>query len=173
MRVLRLPAALAVAAVLAAGAAGCAATIEGSGSPAQGLATGGPTPTVSPTGSSSPTATASPSPTPRPTPTISQITVRRKLLCVLEQASIRTINSQFNSSKDRNTQIRVLRTGATSISGHLTRSQLSANDRVRRSGQSVLSQLNSLIRAAEAGRTPSTDPYNRATRAFQQVCGSL
>lgn len=167
MRVSALPVLLAAA--LLAGA-GCATVVEGSGSIAEGVVTGAPTPSSEPdpTGSSDPTET-----TPAPTPTTDPTAVRQRLLCVLERASITSINSQFNKSKNRDVQIRVLRTGATTIGGHLSRSGLPADDRIRKPGQGVLDQLNKLVRDASKGGTPSTAPYNTATQRFQQACGAL
>jgi hypothetical protein len=101
------------------------------------------------------------------------VLVRRRLLCVLERASITSINEQFNKSKNREVQVRVLRTGATTIGGHLRRSGLPADDRIRQPGQGVLDQLNKLVRAAGAGGSPSTTPYNQATQRFQQACNAL
>jgi hypothetical protein len=158
-----------LAAVLLAGA-GCATTVEGNGSVAEGVVT------RAPTSSSEPDPTDSPDPTgttPAPTPTTDPTVVRQRLLCVLERASITNINSQFNKSKVRDVQLRVLRTGATTIGGQLSRSGLPASDKIRKPGQDVLDQLNRLVRDASRGGTPSTTPYNTATRRFQQVCGSL
>jgi hypothetical protein len=171
MRVSALPVLLAAAAVLTAGA-GCAATIEGTGTIAEGVITGGPTPTGSPdpSGSAEPSGTT---PAPAQTPTSDPVLVRQRLLCVLERASITSINSQFNKSKNREVQIRVLRTGATTISGHLRGSGLPAGDRIRRPGQGVLDQLNMLVRDAGTGGSPSTAPYNQATQRFQQACNAL
>ncbi len=181
MRLSRLPALLAAAALLGGGVA-CAATIEGTGAPAAGVATAGPTLTGAPTGmptATVPTATGpsetsvSPTPTPAPIPTTDPVMVKRRLLCVLERASIASINNQFNRTKDRAVQIRVLRTGATTIKGHLSRSGLPGNDRVRKPGQNVLDQLNRLVTDASGGGTPSTAPYNAATQGFQRACNAL
>jgi hypothetical protein len=179
MRVSALPVLLAAA--LLAGA-GCATTVEGNGTIAEGVVTGsppsstGPDPgessdpsgSLDPSGSSDPAGTA-----PAPTPTTDPDLVRQRLLCVLERASIVSINSQFNKSKDRDVQIRVLRTGATTISGQLSRSGLPAGDKIRQAGQRVLDQLTKLVRAASSGGAPSTTPYNTATQRFQQACGAL
>ena len=169
MRVSALPARLAIAALLVAGA-GCATTIEGTGSIAEDVLTGAPTPTSTSdsTDSTEPTAT-----TPAPSPPADQVLVRQRLLCVLERASITSINNQFNKSKNRETQLRALRTGATTISGHLKRSGLPAGDRIRKPGQGVLDELTGLVRKASVGGTPSTAPYNRATQRFQQACDSV
>lgn len=173
MRLSRLPVLLAAAALLGGGVA-CSAAIDGTGSPAAGLVTPGPTGTGAPTATSGPTETSPPpSPTAAPTPTTNTVTVRQRLLCVLERAAITSTNSQFNKSKDRAVQIRVLRAGAATISGHLSRSGLPADDRVRRPGQSVLDQLNRLVRTATGGSTPSTAPYNLATRNFQKACSTI
>jgi hypothetical protein len=167
MRVSALPVLL--AAVLLAGA-GCATTVEGNGSIAEGVVTGAPTSSSDP----EPTDTSDPTEsTPAPTPTTDPMLVRQRLLCVLERASITTINSQFNKSKNRDVQIQVLRTGATTIKGHLSRSELPAGDKIRKPGQGVLDQLNKLVRDAGGGGAPSTTPYNQATQRFQQACGTL
>jgi hypothetical protein len=181
MRLSRLPAVL-VATVLMAGIASCATTIEGSGTIAAGVVTGGPTPTETsddddPSTSPSPTAEpTSDSPTPDPTtasPTANPVRTRELTLCVLERASIASINSQFNASKDRSGQVKVLRSGVTTIKGHITRSALPATDGVRRAGQSVLDQLSRLATAAGAGGSPSTTPYNAATGQFQKACNGI
>jgi hypothetical protein len=177
MRVLRLPGTFLVAALLGAGVVACSQTIEGAGTVAEGVVTAGPSPTDtgsptetgSPTGSPTPTGTSAPT----PTPTTNPITVRRRVLCVLEQASITSINSQFHKSKVRATQIRVLRTGAATITGQINRSGLPTADRIRASGQAVVNQLNGLVRAANGGGTPSTGPYNTATRNFQKACTTV
>lgn len=174
MRVSPLPVLLAAAALLT-GAVGCAATIEGSGSAAaevvalpSGSGTPDPSGTGDPTESSDPTET-----TPVPTPTTDPMLVRQRLLCVLERASITSINSQFNKTKKRDAQIRVLRTGATTINGHISRSGLPTSDKIRKPGQAVLDRLNKLVRDAGSGGSPSTTPYNQATKVFQQACSAL
>jgi hypothetical protein len=168
MRVSALPALL--AAVVLVGGVGCATAIEGRGSVAEGVVTPGPSGTATPDpGESSDPGETTPAPTPTTDPTL----VKQRLLCVLERASITSINSQFNKSKKRDVQIRVLRTGATTISGHLRRSGLPAGDKIRKPGQGVLDQLNKLVRDASRGGTPSTTPYNQATQRFQQACGTL
>lgn len=178
MRLSRLPAALLAGALLT-GIVSCATTVEGTGTIAADVATGGPsgtgtpgtpgTPTPSPEGT-----TASPAPPP-PTasPTTNPIVVKRRLLCVLERAAIAGVNSQFNKQKNRDAQIRVLRSGATTIRGHIRRSGLPGNDRIRRTGQSVLNQLDRLVAEASVGRSPSTTPYNKATQTFQTACNSV
>ena len=99
--------------------------------------------------------------------------VKQRLLCVLERASITSINSQFNKTKSRDAQIRVLRTGVTTIKGHLSRSGLPAGDKIRKPGQAVLDQLDKLVQDAGGGGSPSTMPYNQATQRFQQACNAL
>jgi hypothetical protein len=173
MRLSRLPAVL-VAAVLMAGVASCATTVEGSGTIASDVVSGGPTPSGSSSGGSDPS--GSDSPTPDPTtasPTPDPVKVQELALCVLERAAITNINSQFNKSKDRNGQIRVLKSGVTTIKGHISRSSLPATDRIRRSGQGVLDQLSKLATAASGGSSPSTAPYNQATQQFQKACNAI
>ena len=156
-------------AVALVGGIGCATTIEGSGSVAEEVVTA-PTGTATPdpSGSSEPSGT-----TPAPTPTTDSMLVRQRLLCVLERASITSINSQFNKTKKRDVQLRVLRAGAATISGHLRRSGLPAGDRIRKPGQGVLDQLNMLVRDASRGGSPSPTPYNQATQRFQVACSAL
>lgn len=171
MRLSRLPAVL-VAAVLLAGVASCATTVDGSGTVASDVVSGGPTPT-SDDPSGSPT---SESPTPDPTsasPTANPVKTRELALCVLERAAITSINSQFNASKNRTGQIKILKSGVTTIKGHITRSALPASDGIRSSGQGVLDQLNKLATAASGGNSPSTTPYNAATQKFQKACNSI
>jgi hypothetical protein len=179
MRLTRLPAAL-VAAALLAGIASCATTIDGTGTVASDVVTGGPTPTAgSDPGSTddpAPSPTSDPattSPAPDPTPTTSAITVRERALCVLERAAIATINTSFNGSKERSAQIKILRTGSTTIGGQISRSGLPATDTIRRSGQAVLDQLNRLVKDASGGSSPSTNAYNTATQKFQTACNSV
>ena len=171
MRVSAPPVLLAVALLVA--GAGCARTVEGTGTLAEGVIAGTPTPSGTsdpsgPTGSADPAQT-----TPAPSPSTDPVLVRQRLLCVLERASITTINSQFNKSRNRDVQLRVLRTGATTIGGHLKRSGLPTGDKIRKPGQGVLDQLNKLVRDASAGGSPSTTPYNEATQRFQQACNAL
>jgi hypothetical protein len=174
MRLSRLPVLLAGAALL--GVVSCATTIEGTGSIAAGVVTPGPSgssaPTGDPTSTGAPTETADPT-TSVPTPTTNPAAVKQRLLCVLEQATIVSINSQFNKTKDRAAQIAVLRTGASTIRGHLSRSGLPATDKVRRPGQSVVDQLDRLVTNASGGGSPSTAPYNLATRNFQKACSAV
>jgi hypothetical protein len=183
MRLSRLPAVL-VATVLMAGIASCATAIEGSGTIAAGVVTGGPTPTATsddddPSTSPSASPTAEPtsdSPTPDPTtadPTANPVRTRELALCVLERASIASINSQFNASKDRSGQVKILKSGVATIKGHIGRSSLPAGDGIRRTGQAVLDQLGRLATAAGAGGSPSTAPYNAATSQFQKACNGI
>jgi hypothetical protein len=179
MRLSRLPAVL-VAAVLLAGVASCAATVDGSGTIASDVVTGGPTPSGTsddPTGTPEPSeSSSSDSPTPDPTtagPTPNPARTRELTLCVLERAAIASINSQFNASKSRSGQIKILKTGVTTIKGHLTRSALPASDPIRASGQGVLDQLSKIANAAAGGSSPSTTPYNSATQKFQKACNSI
>ncbi|HZB49233.1 MAG TPA: hypothetical protein VE547_09080 [Mycobacteriales bacterium] len=172
MRVSALP--VLVAATLLAAGAGCATTVEGTGRLAEGVVTGAPS--AAPTGSGAPEPTGSSDPTTSPTPpspTTDPVLIRQRLLCALERASIISINSQFNKTKSRDSQIRVLRSGATTITGHLRRSQLPARDKIRKPGQAVVDQLTKLVRDAGGGGNPSTDPYNLATRRFQTACNAL
>jgi hypothetical protein len=180
VRLHRLPALLVTAALLG-GASACSKAVEGSGGLAEGAATPTPTESTSSAGSGSPAPSSStpetspPSATasPAPIPTVDPVTSRRRILCVVERASIAAINGEFNKAKDRTTQIGILRTGASTISGQLGTSQLAANDRIRAYGQSVLNQLNTLVRAANSGGTPSTAPYNKATQDFQKACNTV
>jgi hypothetical protein len=177
MRLTRLPAVL-VAAALLAGIASCATAIEGSGSLASDVVTGGPTPTATsgdPTEDPTPDPTTdSPTPEPTvPTPTANPVATRERALCVLERAAISTINAQFNKSKERDAQIQILRTGATTIRGQISRSGLPGADGIRRSGQGVLDQLNRLATDASGGNSPSTNAYNLATQRFQKACNSI
>src|SRR5918993_2251541 len=172
MRVLRLAVLLLVAAAVGAGVVGCSRTVAGTGTLAEGVTTTSPSPSRSSSRSSSPSPTDSPGPTPSPTgssspgstpsTTADPVTVRRRTLCVLERASIASINSQFNEAKSRDAQISVLRTGSTTITGHLKRSGLPGSDRIYAYGKAVQSQLNNLVRIAQAGGSPSTAPYNTA-----------
>jgi hypothetical protein len=176
MHVLRSAGTLVLAATLCAGLAACAQSIEGSGTIAEGVLTGSPSPTASgsptdPTDSASPTTTPSPTSSPSPSPT--SPTVRRRVLCVLEQAAIATTNRQVNAARDRNAQLRVLRTASTTISGHLTRSGLPGDDRIRLAGGAVVTELNALVKGATAGGSPSTKPYNDASLRFARVCGTI
>jgi hypothetical protein len=173
MRLTRLPAVL-VAAALLAGIASCATSIEGSGSLASDVVTGGPTPTAT---SDDPTEDpTSDSPTPDPTtpaPTANPVAIREKALCVLERAAISTINSQFNKATQRDAQIQILHTGATTIRGQISRSGLPGTDGIRRTGQGVLDQLDRLATDASGGGSPSTNAYNVATQKFQKACNSI
>lgn len=172
MRLSRLPVLLVGAALF--GVVSCATTVEGTGTIAEGVVTPGASPsdTASPTASPSPTETAGSS-TPAPTPTTNPATTRQRLLCVLEQASIVTINGQFNKTKNRASQITVLRSGASTIRGHLSRSGLPTTDKVRRPGQAVVDQLDRLVTNATGGGSPSTAPYNLATQNFQKACNAV
>jgi hypothetical protein len=177
MRLSRFPAVL-VAAALSAGIVSCATTVDGTGTLAADVSTGSaPSPTDSPSTTSEPTpdpTTDSPTPEPTtPAPTTDPVQVKRRLLCVLERAAITSINSQFNKSKDRDGQIRILRTGATTIKGHIAASKLSPADGIRKAGQSVLDQLNRLVADASGGNSPSTGPYNAATTRFQTACNKV
>lgn len=170
MRLSRLPAAL-VAGALLTGVVSCAATIDGTGTLAADAVTGSGTPTATASPTADPT-TASPTPAPT-TPTTNPVVTKQRLLCVLERASITTINSQFNKAKERDAQIRVLRSGATTIRGHLVRSGLPETDGVRRAGTGVLDQLKRLVTDATGGNSPSTQPYNVATQKFQTACNKV
>jgi hypothetical protein len=171
MRLTRPPAAL-VTALLLAGTASCATTIEGSGTIASDVVTGAPTPG----GSDDPGAgeqDGSDDPTPTPSSTVSAVQARERALCVLERAAITGINTSFNKSKQRSQQIQILKQGAATISGQLSRSGLPADDAILRAGKAVQVQLAKLFTAANAGESPSTKPYNEATRKFQQACNSI
>lgn len=187
MRLTRWPAAL-VSALLLAGTVSCATTIQGSGTIASDVLTGGPTPdgsvdpspsAASPSGAS-PSA-ASPSPgsggsgqtTPAPSSTANAVQARERTLCVLERAAITTINISFNKSKQRSQQVQILKQGAATIDGQLSRSGLPAGDPIRSAGKAVQTQLAKLYAGASAGKSPSTAPYNAATVKFQQACNSI
>lgn len=169
---------VAAAVLVGGGAVGCTTAIEGNGSIAAEVITSLPSP--SDTGSSGAPSSDSPSPsesssspTPSPTPSTDPVSVRRRVLCVLEQASIASINTQFNKTKDRNAQIRILGQGVTTINGHLSRSGLPGSDRIRVSGQAVATQLTSFYKSASAGGNPSPSGYNTASEAFQKACTTI
>ena len=166
MRLTRLPAALVTAAFLA-GAASCATTIAGTGSAAPDLATGGPRASADPSGS------ASDGPTPTPSSTVDTVEVWERALCVLERATITGINTSFNKSKQRSQQVQILKQGAATIDRQLSRSGLPADDAILRAGRAVQTQLAKLSAAADGGKSPSTTPYNEATRKFQLACNSI
>jgi hypothetical protein len=173
MRLTRLPAAL-VTALLLAGAASCATTVDGSGAPAADLVTNGPLPsggTDDPTGSPDPGGSSSPAPS--ASPTVNSVQIRERALCVLERAAIAGINTRFNASKQRSQQIQILKQGAATIGSQLSRSGLPGDDAVLRAGKAVQVQLSALYAAANSGKTPSTKAYNDATSKFQQACNSI
>jgi hypothetical protein len=171
MRASRLAGLVVVAIAVGGGVTACSQAVEGTGTLASDVtATSGPTPTG--TSEPSPTETSD-SPTPTPSPTTDVKKVRRLALCVAERAAITTTNASFNKAKNRDGQISALRKGASSILGSLRRSKLPTGDGVYRSGKAVLDQLNVLVRSADAGNSPSTAPYNKATTAFTKVCGTL
>jgi len=174
MRLTRLPAAL-VSALLLAGVASCATTIQGSGTIAPDVITGGPTPDGSDDSSPSPAAGGSddPTPTSTPSPTVNAVQIRERALCVLERAAITTINTSFNKSKQRSQQVQILKQGAAAIDGQLSRSGLPPGDAIQRAGTAVQTQLAKLSAGASAGKSPSTKPYNDATGKFQQACNSI
>ncbi|HST66073.1 MAG TPA: hypothetical protein VLM05_12865 [Mycobacteriales bacterium] len=175
MRLSRLPAVL-VAAVLLAGIASCATTVDGTGTIASDVVTGGVTPSGDPSSSGSPEPGGSESPTAEPTsasPTADPAKTRELALCVLERAAIATVNRQFNDSKNRSGQIKILKSGVTTIKGHISRSSLPTTDPIRRSGQGVLDELSKLATSASGGSSPSTTPYNQATQKFQKACNAI
>lgn len=185
MRLTRLPAAL-VSATLLAGAVSCATTIQGSGAIAPDVITGAPTPDGSgdpgsaPGTSPSPGAGSSPDagggsddPAPTASPTVNAVQIRERALCVLERAAITTVNTSFNRSKERSQQIQILKQGAATIDGQLSRSGLPAGDAILRAGTAVQTQLAKLYAGARSGGSPSTKPYNEATAKFQQACNSI
>jgi len=94
-------------------------------------------------------------------------------LCVLERAAITGINTSFNKSKQRTRQIQILKQGAATIGGQLSRSKLPADDGILRAGTAVRTELTKLFEAANGGKSPSTKPYNDATVKFQQACNSI
>jgi hypothetical protein len=171
MRLTRLQAAL-VAAVLLAGIASCATTVEGSGTIAADVVTNGPAPSGDPSSSAAPTAdpaTASPT----ANPTANPVRTRERALCVVERAAIAGVNTSFNGAKQRTKQIQILKQGAATIGGQLSRSGLPGDDTILRSGKAVQTQLAKLYTAANAGQTPSTNGYNAATRSFQTACNGI
>jgi hypothetical protein len=172
MRLTRLPAAL-ISALLLAGVASCATTIEGSGTIASDVVTGGPTPGGSGDPSSATDPGESDDPTPTPSSTVNAVQIRERALCVLERAAITGINTSFNKSKQRGQQIQILKQGAATIGGQLSRSGLPADDAILRAGKAVQTQLAKLYAAANAGKSPSTKPYNDATGKFQRACNSI
>ncbi len=175
MRLTRLPAAL-ISALLLAGVASCATTIQGSGTIDPGVVNGGSTPdgSADPGSSSDPGESAGSTPTtPTPSPTVSAVQIRERALCVLERAAITGINTSFNKSKQRGQQVQILKQGAATIGGQLSRSGLPADDTILRAGKAVQAQLASLHAAASAGKNPSTKPYNEATAKFQRACNSI
>ena len=178
MRLTRLPAAL-VSALLLAGVASCATTIQGSGTIASDVVTGAPTPggSADQSGSGPPSGSADPDDsggaTPTPSSTANAVQVRERALCVLERAAITGINTSFNKSKQRSQQVQILKQGAATIGGQLSRSGLPADDAVLRAGKAVQSQLAALYAAANAGKSPSTKPYNDATVKFQRACNAI
>lgn len=183
MRLTRLPAAL-VSATLLAGAVSCATTIQGSGAIAPDVITDAPTPdgsgdpgsagtSPSPGAGSSPDTGGSNDPAPTASPTVNAVQIRERALCVLERAAITTINTSFNRSRERSQQIQILKQGAATIDGQLSRSGLPAGDPIRRAGTAVQTQLAKLYAGARSGESPSTKPYNEATAKFQQACNSI
>ena len=172
MRLTRLPAAL-VSALLLAGAASCATVVEGSGTIASDVVTGGPTPGGSDGSGGAGDQSGSGDPTPTPSSTVSAVRVRERALCVLERSAITGINTSFNKSKQRNQQVQILKQGAATISGQLSRSGLPADDTIRRAGKAVQVELAELFTAANAGKSPSTKAYNEATGKFQQACNAI
>ena len=175
MRQTRLPAGL-VAAVLLTGTASCVTTVAGSGSIAPDVVTGGPTPTGGSGGSGAPGGGESPGsddPSPTPSPTVNAVRVRERALCLLERAAIADINTTFNRAKQRDQQVKILKQGAATIGSQLSRSGLPANDAILRAGTKVQVELSTLATAADAGKTPSTKPYNDAGAKFQQACNSV
>jgi hypothetical protein len=175
MRLTRLPAAL-VSALLLAGVASCATTIQGSGTVAPDVVTGAPTPggSADPSGSATPSGSSDPDEaTPTPSSTANAVQVRERALCVLERTAITGINTSFNKSERRSQQVQILKQGAATLDGQLSRSGLPADDAVLRAGRAVQTQLAKLFAAASGGKSPSTTPYNDAARKFQLACNSI
>lgn len=171
MRAIRLPILATAAVLLGALAAGCATTVAGTGSLAEGV----PTPSIDPTSSDSPSATDTPSDTPSPTatPTVNPVKTKEQVLCVVVQATVKSTNDRFNAAKSRELQINILRSGAIGTDSALKRSGLTAQDRIYVLGSNVLHALQKLINAANHGGAPSTGPYNAATTRFRTGCASL
>ena len=134
MRLTRLPAAL-ISALLLAGVASCATTIQGSGTIDPGVVNGGSTPD----GSADPSSTSDPGEsagsTPTPSPTVSAVQIRERALCVLERAAITGINTSFNKSKQRSQQVQILKQGAATVGGQ--RGQVAEHESVQRRDQKV------------------------------------
>ena len=84
---------------------------------------------------------------------------------MLERTAITGINTSFNKSKQRSQQVQILKQGAATISGQLSRSGLPADDTILRAGKAVQIQLAKLFAAASGGKSPSTTPYNDATES--------
>src|SRR5690348_18281124 len=111
MRLTRLPAAL-ISALLLAGVASCATTIQGSGTIDPGVVNGGSTPD----GSADPSSTSDPGEsagsTPTPSPTVSAVQIRERAVCVLERAAITGVNTSLHKAKQRSQQGQILQPGA-------------------------------------------------------------
>jgi hypothetical protein len=172
MRALRLLAVVAALGLLGYGAAACSKTIDGKGTIAAGVTAGPttdePTPTDTPTPTDSPT--ESPTTTASPSRTVDPVKTKERVTCVLVQATIKTTNDKFNDAKNRETQIRILKSGAISIDGTLKRSGLNNSSRIFVLGRAILLELRRIVSGAERGGNPSTGPYNTLTTRFRTAC---
>ena len=172
MRVIRLLSFAVAAGVLGLGSAACVSTVAGRATAAPGLQTSAaPTGSGAPTGSASPT--DSPSPTDPPTPTVDPVKTKEQVTCVLLQATVKSTNDKFNAAKTRETQISILSGGRNNVLTGLGRSGLPHNDRIYVAGAGIYTELRRLVANAQAGKSPSTTPYNNATNKFRTACLSL
>ena len=95
---------------------------------------------------------------------MSAVQIRERALCVLERAAITGINTSFNKSKQRGQQVQILKQGAATIGGQLSRSGLPADDTILRAGKAVQAQLASLHAAASAGKNAQHEAVQRGDR---------
>lgn len=179
MRLRHYLAAVAVAGAALTGAA-CTAQVDGHGTLAAGapptlFPSGSASPSGSPAGSpaASPSASAAGSPTASPRPSAAAVEAKRRLTCVLVQATVRSTNDRFNAAKSRASQISILRAGVDSLGKHLGRSGLARQDKIYAASAGVRTELTKLVTAANEGASPSTAPYNAATRRLTGACNSV
>jgi hypothetical protein len=171
---LRLLGVVAAAALVASAAGGCATTVDGRGTLANGVVTPGTTRSGSPAGSPGPTRSPSPthppSPSRSPTPTVDPVKTKERVTCVLVQATIKTTNDKFNAARSRELQIKVLKSAVASIDRTLRQSGLTDSSLVYRTGRAILLELRKIVGSAERGGNPSTTPYNTLTTRFRTAC---